>query len=286
MTMSTDRSPFPPELDFDLEEVRRSLVLFIQGQLLDRGFSKVVLGVSGGIDSALVAVLTAQAIGPENLLALRLPYRTSSPDSLTDAAALIAQTGCRSDTVDISRMVDALLPPDAVLEVTGDPAREAAAYRLRRGNLMARARMCVLYDRSAVERALVAGTCNRTEDLLGYATIFGDAACAFSPIGDLYKSQVRALAAYVGVPQSILDKAPSADLWTGQTDESEIGATYYDLDRLLFARFERGMSVDGLEAAGFDRALAERVIRTEAANRFKLNVPPIAPVRGRPGSGF
>ena len=183
-----------------------------------------MLGLSGGIDSALVACLVAEAIGARQTLCVLMPYRTSSPDSRGDAETLVDQLGCASELVDISSIVDSYFG-------AGD-RRDASA--LRRGNAMARARMIVLYDHSVTWGGLVVGTGNKTETLIGYTTLFGDSACAFNPIGDLYKTQVRQLALAVGVPEAIIRKAPSADLWPGQTDEVEVGFSYAQVDRILF----------------------------------------------------
>jgi NAD+ synthase len=254
----------PAELAIDTSIARRVISEFIRGQLRQAGFDRAVLGLSGGIDSAVVAFLVAEAIGAERLLAVLMPYRASSPTSRGDAEAVVAKLGCASELVDISSMVDAYF--------AGDPD----ASSLRRGNFMARQRMAVLYDRSVTWSGLVVGTSNKTESLIGYTTLFGDSACAFNPIGDLYKSQVRQLAEALGVPEAIIRKAPSADLWPGQTDEAEADISYPILDLLLFWRVDKRRSVDEVVAMGFDRALVERVDRMIAGSEFKRQVPPIA----------
>jgi len=254
----------PAELGIDTTVARRVIGEFIRAQLRQAGFERAVLGLSGGIDSGLVAFLVAEAIGADRLLCVLMPYRTSSPASRADAEEVVRRLGCQSELVDISAMVDGYF--------TGDP--DAAA--LRRGNFMARMRMAVLYDRSVTWGGLVVGTGNKTEALIGYTTLFGDSACAFNPIGDLYKSQVRQLAAAIGVPETIIRKAPSADLWPGQTDEAEAGFMYHELDRLLFWRIDKRRSVDELVGLGFDRATVERVDRMVAGSEFKRQVPPIA----------
>jgi NAD+ synthase len=254
----------PAELAIDTDVARRVIGEFIRGQLRQAGFDRAVLGLSGGIDSALVAYLTAEAIGAERLLCVLLPYRTSSPASRADAEEVVRRLGCASELVDISPMVDGFFGADS----------DASA--LRRGNFMARVRMAVLYDRSVTWGGLVVGTGNKTESLIGYTTVFGDNACAFNPVGDLYKSQVRQLSAAMGVPDEILRKAPSADLWPGQTDEIEAGFSYPELDRLLFWRIDKRRSVDEVVALGFPRGLVERVDRMVAGAEFKRQVPPIA----------
>jgi NAD+ synthase len=264
----------PDELAIDTGVARRVIAEFIRGQLRQAGFENAVLGLSGGIDSALVAFLVAEAIGPERLLCVMMPYRTSSPASQGDAEAVVAALGCASEVVDITAMVDGYFGADGVAGAAGVEALKAAS--LRRGNFMARMRMATLYDRSVTWRGLVVGTGNKTEALIGYTTLFGDSACAFNPIGDLYKSQVRQLSAAMGVPEAVIRKAPSADLWPGQTDEAEAGFSYPELDRLLFWRVDRRRSVDEVVELGFDRALVERVDRMVAGAEFKRQVPPIA----------
>jgi NAD+ synthase len=264
----------PPELAIDTAIARRVIVGFIRNQLRQAGFSRGLLGLSGGIDSALVAFLTAEAVGPENLLCVLMPYRTSSPESVEHARLVVDELGCGSDLVDISPMVDGYFGRDGEPGAGGATAADATA--LRRGNLMARERMCVLYDRSVVWSGLVVGTGNKTESLIGYTTLFGDSACAFNPIGDLYKSQVRQVAAAVGVPEAIIRKAPSADLWPGQTDEAEAGFTYPELDRLLFWMIDKRRTDEELLAMGFPGTTVERVKRLVATSEFKRQVPPVA----------
>jgi NAD+ synthase len=264
MTAPQRAFELPTELEIDTDVARRIIGDFIRGQLRQAGFERTLLGLSGGIDSALVAYLTAEAIGADRLLCVLMPYRTSSPASRADAEAVVEELGCTSELVDISPMVDGYFGPDS------------EASSLRRGNFAARMRMAVLYDRSVVWGGLVVGTGNKTESLIGYTTIFGDSACAFNPIGDLYKSQVRQMAEAVGVPDAIIRKAPSADLWPGQTDEDESGFSYPVLDRLLFWLVDKRRSLDEVVALGFERELVERVDRMVAGAEFKRQVPPIA----------
>jgi NAD+ synthase len=254
----------PAELAIDTDVARRVIGEFIRGQLRQAGFERTVLGLSGGIDSALVAYLTAEAIGADRLLCVLMPYRTSSEESRRDARTVVERLGTASELVDISPMVDAFF------------AADADASPVRRGNVMARQRMTVLYDRSVTWGGLVVGTGNKTESLIGYTTLFGDSACAFNPIGDLYKSQVRQLSAAIGVPEEIIRKAPSADLWPGQTDETEAGFSYPVLDRLLYWRVDKRRSDEEMAALGFDPELVARVDRMIASSEFKRQVPPIA----------
>jgi len=268
----------PEELRIDADVARRVIAGFIRGQLRQAGFERAVLGLSGGIDSALVAYLVAEAIGAERLLCLLLPYRTSSPSSRADAEEVVVRLGCASRLVDISPIVDGYFGTEADRAAApGAGGVEAlTASALRRGNFMARARMMVLYDASVTWGGLVVGTGNKTEALIGYTTLFGDSACAFNPVGDLYKTQVRQLSLAVGVPDAILRKAPSADLWPGQTDEAEAGFTYHELDRLLFWMIDRRRNARELAALGFDPATIARIERMVAGSEFKRQVPPVA----------
>jgi len=244
------------------------IVGFIRAQMEQTGFRRLVVGLSGGVDSAAVAYLAARAIGAEHLLAIRMPYRTSSEASETDALRIVEDLGCQTERVDITPMVEPML----ALVTDADPA----ALNVRRGNVMARQRMIVLYDRSAAWDALVIGTSNKTEGLLGYGTLHGDMAAAMQPIGDLYKSQLRSVARELGVPEPIVAKPPSADLWPGQTDEGELGRTYDSLDRALYALVDRRWSVDRCVAAGLPRELVTWVERRVARMEFKRQLPPVA----------
>ena len=266
----------PAELAIDTDVARKVIAGFIRGQLEQAGFDRAVLGLSGGIDSALVAYLVAEAIGADRLLAVLMPYRTSSPASRADAEAVVGDLGCASELVEITAMVDGYFGTESEAGASGPDAGSGRASALRRGNFAARMRMAVLYDRSVTWGGLVVGTGNKTESLIGYTTLFGDSACAFNPIGDLYKSQVRQLAVAMGVPDAIVRKAPSADLWPGQTDETEGGFSYPLLDRVLFWRIDKRRSLDEMVALGFDPAVVERIDRMVATSEFKRQVPPIA----------
>lgn len=258
-----------PRLTINTDLAHTILVKFLRDAVYKVGFSRAVIGLSGGIDSALAAYLVTEAIGPQNVLALRMPYRTSSPDSLADAQAVIDALGVQSDTVDITPMVDPLL------------ARFPDANNLRRGNIMARMRMVVLYDQSAAFGGLVIGTSNKTETLLGYSTVYGDNAAGVQPIADLYKTQVRQLGRAIGLPPAILAKPPSADLWAGQTDEDELGFTYETADQVLYLLVDERYTVDEVAAEGFERDFVARVWRQVRLNHYKRTMPNVAKLSTR-----
>lgn len=258
-----------PRMDINTEIARKMITGFIKDQIDKAGMKGAVIGLSGGIDSALSAYLSAEALGAGNVLAVRMPYKTSSESSLTDAEAVIEDLGLPSMTVPISEMADALINQFPEMS------------NVRKGNIMARCRMIVLYDQSAAQGLLPMGTSNKTEFLLGYSTIYGDSGVALQPIADLYKYQVRQLSAALGVPASILNKAPSADLWAGQTDEGELGFTYNDVDQVLFLLVDERYTVEEVIAEGFDAAFVESVWRRVKANHFKRTMPNIAKMSRR-----
>lgn len=257
------------DLTINPDLARKILTGFIHTEITRAGFERGVLGLSGGLDSALACYLAAEALGPHNVLAVRMPYQTSSQDSLDHAQLVIDALGVQTLTVPITAMVEPLFErfPDA------NPTR--------RGNVMARARMIVLYDQSEAFNGLVVGTGNKTEILLGYSTLYGDAASALNPLGDLYKTQVRQLSSAMGVPEPIVAKPPSADLWVGQTDEGELGFTYAEVDRLLYLLVDGRYSPDECVAAGFDPKFVQAVVRRIRRNHFKRVMPPIAKVSNR-----
>lgn len=257
------------DLSINPELARKILTGFLHSEITRAGFSRAVLGLSGGLDSALSCYLAAEALGPENVLAVRMPYRTSSPDSLADAQKVIDALGVQSLDVEITPMVEPLFE------------RFPDMSDNRRGNVMARQRMIVLFDQSEAFNGLVVGTGNKTEILLGYTTIYGDAASALNPIGDLYKTQVRQLAEALGVPESIRTKPPSADLWVGQTDEGELGYTYAEVDRLLSLLVDQRYTPDECVEAGFGRDFVLAVVERVRRNQYKRMMPIIAKVGNR-----
>lgn len=252
------------DLNIDTRLVRSTLTTFIREQVTQAGFTRTVLGLSGGLDSALSCYLAAEALGVENVLAIRMPYRTSSPDSLAHAQLVIDALGVQTLTIPITDMVDPLI----------NQFPEMSAKR--KGNIMARQRMIILFDQSEMFKGLVCGTGNKTEILLGYTTLYGDSASAFNPLGDLYKTQVRQLAAAMGVPETLIAKPPSADLWVGQTDEGELGFTYHEVDQLLYLLVDRGFTPDECVAEGFSEKFVHGVIERVQKNQFKRVLPPIA----------
>jgi NAD+ synthase len=257
------------DLSINTELARTILTGFIHSEITRAGFSRAVINLSGGLDSTLACYLAAEALGGENVLALRLPYKTSSQDSLDHAQQVIETLGLQSLTVPISEMVDPLFE------------RFQEAGPVRRGNVMARMRMIVLYDQSEAFRGLPVGTGNKTEILLGYSTLYGDSACAINPLGDLYKTQLRQLARAVGVPAAIIDKPPSADLWAGQTDEGELGFTYEEVDQLLYLLVDQRYSPEECAAAGFEAKFVRTVVERVRRNHFKRILPPIAKLSNR-----
>lgn len=257
------------DLTINTDVVRKVLTTFLLSEITRAGFSRAVLGLSGGLDSVLACFLAAEALGPENVLAVRMPYRASSPESLGHAQLVIDATGVQSLTVEITAMVEPLFEmfPDA------NPTR--------RGNIMARERMIVLFDQSSATKSLVVGTGNKTEILLGYSTLYGDSASALNPLGDLYKTQIRQLSAAVGVPDVIINKPPSADLWLGQTDEGELGFTYAEVDKLLYLLVDERYTPSECVDAGYSEAFVRAVVERVRRNHFKRVLPLVAKLSNR-----
>lgn len=257
------------DLTINTDVAHQILVGFIKSEVTRVGYSRAVINLSGGLDSALSCVLAVDALGAENVLALRLPYRTSSPDSLNHAQLMIDKFKIPSETIDITEMVDPLIKRDPNIS------------NMRKGNIMARMRMIALYDQTEVFKGLPIGTSNKTEILLGYSTLWGDMASAINPIGDLYKTQVRQLSRALHVPEPIIDKAPSADLWVGQTDENELGFTYEEVDKLLYLLVDQRYSPQECIEEGFNEKFVTSVITRIRRNQFKRMMPPIAKLSNR-----
>ncbi len=265
---SAKRAEYPrPPINPPLQ--RRLLVDLIRNEFLKVGVQRAVVGLSGGVDSSLSAALAAQALGGDNVLAVMMPYRLSNPESLDDARLVAGKFKLRELLVDITPQIDSYFE------------RFPDADSRRRGNKMARERMTILYDQSAAFNALVLGTSNKSELLLGYGTLYGDMASAVNPIGDLYKTQVWALAAEIGVPQKIVAKQPSADLWVGQTDEAELGFGYREVDELLFLMVDRRYSTAELAELGFSERFVRRVADMVRGSQFKRRLPVIAKLSER-----
>lgn len=258
-----------PELTSDTGLLRQMLVGFIRDEVHKVGVKKAVLGLSGGIDSALVAFIAAEALGPENVHAICMPYKSSNPESEAHARLVAGACGVNFTVIPITSMVDSYFDmfPDA--------------DNMRRGNKMARERMTILFDHSALLKALVLGTSNKTELLLGYGTLYGDMASALNPIGDLYKSQVWKLSEAMGIPGVVIEKQPSADLWAGQTDEAELGFTYREVDKLLSSMVDQRLSREELTAMGFDALFVDSIYLKIQNSHFKRRLPVIAKVSNR-----
>ena len=255
------------KLDLNLKEVHNELVEFLRENFKKAGFSKAVLGLSGGIDSALVAYLLRDALGKENVLAIMMPYKSSNPDSLNHAKLVIEDLKINSKTIEITDMIDAYFK------------NEKEATSLRMGNKMARERMSILFDYSSKENALVVGTSNKTEIYLGYSTQFGDSACALNPIGDLYKTNIWDLSRYLKIPNELIEKKPSADLWEGQTDEQEMGLTYKEADQVLYRMLEENKTVEEVLAEGFNKDLVDNIVRRINRSEYKRRMPLIAKIK-------
>ncbi|VTX53680.1 NAD+ synthase [Fusobacterium vincentii] len=255
------------KLDLNLKDIHNELVEFLRENFKKAGFSKAVLGLSGGIDSALVAYLLRDALGKENVLAIMMPYKSSNPDSLNHAKLVVEDLKISAKTIEITDMIDAYFK------------NEKEASSLRMGNKMARERMSILFDYSSKENALVVGTSNKTEIYLGYSTQFGDSACALNPIGDLYKTNIWDLSRYLKIPNELIEKKPSADLWEGQTDEQEMGLTYKEADQVLYRMLEENKTVEEILAEGFNKDLVDNIVRRMNRSEYKRRMPLIAKIK-------
>lgn len=249
--------------------VEKLLTRFIRTELSRFGYENGILGLSGGIDSAVAAFLGARALGPEHVIGMILPYGDTFQRDVDDAESVATALGIKTKRIDISHSVDAYY------------TRYSTENRVLKGNKMARERMSILYDFSEREKALIIGTSNKTELLLGYGTLHGDMACAINPMGDLYKTQVRVLGGHLGVPDRVLNKAPSAGLWEGQTDEQELGLSYTEIDEILYYMIDKRIPRRELIHRGFEEAKVDRLIHLIKGSEFKRRMPPIAKISER-----
>lgn len=255
-------------IPFDPIFTKNILTRFIRDETRKFGINRVVIGLSGGLDSSVSATLAVRALGKENVFGFILPYKTTSKESLDDAQLIVEILGIQVETIDITPIVDSYFKTNDV-------------DKLRRGNFIARVRMCILFDKSSELSALVLGTSNKTELLLGYGTIYGDMASAINPLGDLYKTQIRILAKEIGVPERIISKPPTADLWVGQTDEGELGITYEEADDILYNLIEKRIPSSILIERGYDIAKVNKIISLVKKNQFKRSLPIIAKLTNR-----
>ena len=250
----------------DYQKIKDQMITFLQDQAKQIGIKNVVVGISGGLDSAIVAVLCKEAF-KDNFHGVLLPSQYSSDASVTDAKELCEKFNIKYETISIAPMVEGYY-------LNND--KEASALRV--GNFSARMRMAVLYDISAKYDAIVVGTSNRSEILLGYGTLYGDTACAINPIGQMYKSDEFEFAKFLGVPDSIITKKPSADLWEGQSDEEELGYSYKNIDDVLKELIDNNISKEVLLESGVDKKLIDMLEYRIKANAFKSKLPTIAQI--------
>lgn len=247
-----------------LEQETKRITQFIREYVHSHGFNNVVIGLSGGIDSSLSAALSVQALGVEHVYGVMLPWMKSNSDSYDDALLLAESLAIKHEKIDITPMVESYFNQ-----------YQKDADKLRLGNWMARIRMCVLYDLSARYKAIVVGTSNRTELLVGYFTQHGDGACGFEPIGHLYKTEVWQMAELLNIPTKIIEKTPTADLWAEQTDEGELGLSYSILDEILYLNTEQGLDAYQIVSKGYDSTQVERVLTLMKNSEFKRKMPPL-----------
>jgi len=248
----------------NLQSETDSIVDFIKRKFIEANLENAIIGLSGGIDSAVSAALSVKALGKDHVFAIMMPYKNSNPASLTDALAVAESLHIEHKVMDITPMVDAYFT-----------IYEPDADNLRRGNRMARERMCILFDYSAKMKGMVIGTGNRSEIMTGYFTQHGDGACAFEPIGNLYKTEVREIARMLELPDIVISKHPTADLWDGQTDESEMGITYRILDEILYLKTEKSLNNQLIINMGYTEKDVETVSKLIRRSEFKRHLPEI-----------
>jgi len=244
--------------------VKEFIIKFIKEEVHSNGFSQCVIALSGGLDSVLVAYLSKEALGKENVKAIIMPYKDSNPASKEDAIFIANKLGILSEVIDITKIADAYFK------------REKDTTNIRKGNFLARVRMCILFDKAKEFNALVMGTSNKSELILGYSTWHGDMAASFYPIGDLYKTQIFEFARWIGISEKIISKAPSADLWPGQTDESELGAKYKMLDSIMSLYIDQRKTKEEILSLGYSKNLVENVLNRIKKTQFKRTPPPVA----------
>ena len=248
----------------DSRKVEKALIFFLKNEFKKRGYKKAVFGLSGGIDSSVVAFLLKNALGAKCVNAIFMPYKTTGETSYRDYKRTVKLLNVQSQVIPITPLVDPYF------------RKFPKADRVRRGNKMARERMSILYDQSKKLNALVVGSGNRTEILLGYATLHGDTACAVNPVGGLYKTQLRQLALHLGVPESIVWKVPTADLWPGQSDEDELGSSYSEIDKILFLAVDKGYKAAKLQQLGFSKIRILKILKRVERFGYKRELPEVA----------
>ncbi len=257
------------KLKIDCEFVSSYLIEFVRQEITKTGLKRAVIGLSGGIDSTVSAYIAKEALGKENVYGILMPYKLSSKDSIEDALKVVKDTGIHHKIFEITEPADAYIGKFEEMD------------KVRRGNVLARMRMITLFDHSQLYQALVVGTSNKTELLLGYGTWYGDMASSLNPIGDLYKNQIYQLARFFNVPESIIKKKPSADLWVGQSDEEELGFSYDEADVILYHLFDLHYSIEEVVRLGFKEELVTGIFERVKRNQFKRLPPIIAKISKR-----
>ncbi|MGC8554659.1 MAG: NAD+ synthase [Candidatus Acidulodesulfobacterium sp.] len=267
------------ELNFPL--IYKHLGNFIKSEVLKAGVNRVVLGLSGGIDSASSCFLAASALGKDNVTALIMPYESSSKSSMEDALKVANTLGIKYYVLDISKQINEYFKNETEGSGNADAAGVGITLKLRKGNKMARERMSILYDYSYKLNSLVLGTSNKSELLLGYGTLYGDMASALNPIGDIYKTQIYQLAEHLGIPKTIISKPPSADLWEGQSDESELGFTYKMADDIMYLLIDKMYKPEVVISLGFEENIVNKIYEKIKKSQYKRRMPLIAKVSER-----